>query len=172
MQFCINKHLQIFQRQQIALTLQVRAIFSVFEKFTWAHLFQIALETISLPMQIKDNSIYYIYNLRIWANARSDWFPTHRLSSHKPWVRKTSSWPVIMAERFVELDEEKSKSCLIRIHQTIQPKKIDIGRDCTTVSEQNIGEIDTIFFTANYELKWNSYKLPVISMTMGVYPFS
>ena len=43
-QFGINKHLQIFQRPQIALALRVRAILLVFEKFTRAYLFQIALE--------------------------------------------------------------------------------------------------------------------------------
>ena len=45
-QFGINKHLQIFQRPQIALALWARAISLVFEKFTHAYfnLFQIALE--------------------------------------------------------------------------------------------------------------------------------
>ena len=43
-QFGINKHLQIFQRAQIALALRARAILLVFEKFTRAYLFQIALE--------------------------------------------------------------------------------------------------------------------------------
>ena len=42
-QFGINKHLQIFQRPQILL---------VFEKFTRAYLFQIALEIMWLPIQI------------------------------------------------------------------------------------------------------------------------
>ena len=52
-QFEINKHLQIFQRPQIALALQARAILFVFEKFTRAYLFQIALEIMWLPIQIK-----------------------------------------------------------------------------------------------------------------------
>ena len=43
-QFGINKHLQIFQRQQSALALRARALLLVFEKFTRAYLFQIALE--------------------------------------------------------------------------------------------------------------------------------
>ena len=43
-QFGINKHLKIFQRLQIALTLRAQAILLVFEKFTCAYLFQIALE--------------------------------------------------------------------------------------------------------------------------------
>jgi len=43
-QFGRNKHLQIFQRPQIALVLRARAILLVFEKFTCAYLFQIALE--------------------------------------------------------------------------------------------------------------------------------
>ena len=43
-QFGINKHLQIFQRPQIALSLRARAISLVLEKFTRAYLFQIALE--------------------------------------------------------------------------------------------------------------------------------
>ena len=43
-QFGINKHLQIFQGPQIALSLLTRAIFLVFEKLTRAYLFQIALE--------------------------------------------------------------------------------------------------------------------------------
>ena len=38
-QFGINKHLQIFQRPQIALALRARAILIVFEKFTWLCLF-------------------------------------------------------------------------------------------------------------------------------------
>ena len=45
-QFEINKHLYIFQRPQIALALRARAILLVFEKFTRAYLFQIALEVI------------------------------------------------------------------------------------------------------------------------------
>ena len=43
-QFGINKHLQIFQRPQIALAQRARAILLVFEKYTCAYLFQIALE--------------------------------------------------------------------------------------------------------------------------------
>ena len=43
-QFGINKHLQIFQRPQIALALRACAILLGFEKFTRAYLFQIALE--------------------------------------------------------------------------------------------------------------------------------
>ena len=43
-QFGINKHLYIFQRPQIALTLRARAILLVFEKFARAYLFQIGLE--------------------------------------------------------------------------------------------------------------------------------
>ena len=43
-QFGINRHLSIFQRPQIALALRARAIFLVFEKFTRAYLFQIALK--------------------------------------------------------------------------------------------------------------------------------
>ena len=43
-QFGINQHLEIFQRTQIALALRARAILLVFEKFTHACLFQIALE--------------------------------------------------------------------------------------------------------------------------------
>ena len=45
-QFGINKLLQIFQGPQIALALRARAILLVFEKFTRAYLFQIALEII------------------------------------------------------------------------------------------------------------------------------
>ena len=48
-QFGINKHLQIFQRPQSALALRPRAILLVFEKFTRAYLFQIALEIMWLP---------------------------------------------------------------------------------------------------------------------------
>ena len=43
-QFGINKHLQIFQSPEIALALRARAILLVFEKFTCAYLFQIALK--------------------------------------------------------------------------------------------------------------------------------
>ena len=43
-QFGIKKHLKIFQRPQITLALRARALLSVFEKFTRAYLFQIALE--------------------------------------------------------------------------------------------------------------------------------
>ena len=45
-QFGINKHLQIFQRPQIALALRACAILLVFEEFTHAYLFQIALEIV------------------------------------------------------------------------------------------------------------------------------
>ena len=50
-QFGINKHLQI-SSPQIALALQARAILLVFEKFTRAYLFQIALEITGLSIQI------------------------------------------------------------------------------------------------------------------------
>ena len=50
-QFGMNKHLKIFQRPKIALALRVRAILLVFEKFTRAYLFQIALEIMRLPIQ-------------------------------------------------------------------------------------------------------------------------
>ena len=36
-----------FSRQQIALTLRARGIFSVFEKFSCAYLFQIALDIVA-----------------------------------------------------------------------------------------------------------------------------
>ena len=49
-QFGINKHTWIFQRSQIALTLPGLAILLVFEKFTRAYLFQIALEIMWLPI--------------------------------------------------------------------------------------------------------------------------
>ena len=51
-QFGINKYLQIFQRPQIALALRGRAILSVFENFTLAYLYQIALEIMGLPIRI------------------------------------------------------------------------------------------------------------------------
>ena len=50
-QFGINKHLQIFQRPQIARARRASAILLVFEKFTRAYLFQIALEIMWLPIQ-------------------------------------------------------------------------------------------------------------------------
>ena len=52
-QFGINKHLWIFQRPQIAPALRARAILLVFEKFTRAYLFQIALEIMWLPIKIR-----------------------------------------------------------------------------------------------------------------------
>ena len=48
----INKHLWIFQRPQSALSLRARALLLVFEKFTRAYLFQMALEIMWLPKQI------------------------------------------------------------------------------------------------------------------------
>ena len=54
------KHLQIFQRLQIALALRARAIFVVFEKFACAYLFQIALENIWLPVLINFNYTYVL----------------------------------------------------------------------------------------------------------------
>ena len=48
----INKHLWIFQRPQSALALRARALLLVFEKFTRAYLFQMALEIMWLPKQI------------------------------------------------------------------------------------------------------------------------
>ena len=50
--FGINKHLWIFQRPKIALALRARALSLVFEKFTRAYLFQIALEIMWLPKLI------------------------------------------------------------------------------------------------------------------------
>ena len=47
-----NIHSWVFQRLQIALVLRTRAILIVFEKLTRACFFQIALETILLPIQI------------------------------------------------------------------------------------------------------------------------
>ena len=52
-QFGINEHFWIFQRPFIALALRARAILLVFEKFTRAYLFQIALEIMWLPIQIR-----------------------------------------------------------------------------------------------------------------------
>ena len=43
-QLGINKHLLIFQRPQIARARRESAILLVFEKFTRAYLFQIAIE--------------------------------------------------------------------------------------------------------------------------------
>ena len=51
-QFGINKDLQILQRPQSALALRARALLLVFEKFTPAYLFQIALEIRWLPILI------------------------------------------------------------------------------------------------------------------------
>ena len=42
----------MFQRPQSALALRARALLLVFEKFTRAYLFQIALEIMWLPVQI------------------------------------------------------------------------------------------------------------------------
>ena len=55
-QFGINKHPSIFQRPQIALALRARVILLVFEKFTRAYLFQIALELYKLrhPLRALD----------------------------------------------------------------------------------------------------------------------
>ena len=47
LQFGLNKH---FQRPQSALALRARALLLVFEKFTRAYLFQIALEIMWLPI--------------------------------------------------------------------------------------------------------------------------
>ena len=62
-QFGINKYLQIFQRPQIALALRACAILSVFEKFTLAYLFQIALEIMLLPIRIKETLLLQPYGL-------------------------------------------------------------------------------------------------------------
>ena len=52
-QFGINKHLYFFKDPKIALALQARAIWLVFDlkKLTRAYLFQIAFEIIWLPIQ-------------------------------------------------------------------------------------------------------------------------
>ncbi len=52
MQFEKTYTREFFQRLQIALVLWTRAILIVFEKLTRACFFQIALETILLPIQI------------------------------------------------------------------------------------------------------------------------
>ena len=49
-QFGINKHFYIFQRPQNALALRACALLLVFEKFTRAYSFQIALEIMWLPI--------------------------------------------------------------------------------------------------------------------------
>lgn len=41
-----------------------------------------------------------------------------------------------MAERFDELEDEKFKFCLKSIYRKIQPKKINMGWNYSTVSEQ------------------------------------
>ena len=51
-QFGINKHLQIFQRSTKVHEPVGRVHFVVFEKFTRAYLFQIALEIMWLPILI------------------------------------------------------------------------------------------------------------------------
>ena len=70
LQVGINKHLKIF-RPQIALTLRARAILLVFEKFTRAYLFQIALEIMWLPYKKKKTT-----------NKQKN--KKHRTYSHKP----------------------------------------------------------------------------------------
>ena len=55
-QFGIDKHSLNFSRPQIAHTLLARAILLVFEKFTRAYLFQIALEIMWLPILIRVQS--------------------------------------------------------------------------------------------------------------------
>ena len=57
-QFGLNKHLQIFQIPQSALALRARALLLVFETFTRAYLFQIALEIMWLPIQIARENRY------------------------------------------------------------------------------------------------------------------
>ena len=47
-----NTHLGVFQRLQVTLVLQTRAIWIVFEELTRAACFQIALETMLLTMLI------------------------------------------------------------------------------------------------------------------------
>ena len=47
-----NTHLGVFQRPQITLVLQTRAIWIVFEDLTRSACFQIALETMLLTMLI------------------------------------------------------------------------------------------------------------------------
>ena len=77
--FGINKQLKIFQRPQITLALLARAILLVFEKFTRAYLFQIALEIMWLPIQIaRFAPAYFIYVLfsavLVIATTRNDLF--------------------------------------------------------------------------------------------------
>ena len=63
-QFGMHKHLYIFQRPQIALALRARAIFLVFEKFTRAYLFQIALEIMWLPIQ--NLQVHFDWERKLW----------------------------------------------------------------------------------------------------------
>ena len=51
MQFGINEYSYIFQRPKSALALRASALLLVFEKFTRAYLFQIALEIMWFPIQ-------------------------------------------------------------------------------------------------------------------------
>ena len=61
-QFGINKQLYIFQRPQSPLALRGRALLLVFEKFTCAYLFQIALEIMWLPLlsNLMRSSVVYV----------------------------------------------------------------------------------------------------------------
>ena len=68
-QFGINKHLKIFQRPQIALALRARAILLVFEKFTRAYSFQIALEIMWLSIQTTTTKT--VINRTEWSSYRS-----------------------------------------------------------------------------------------------------
>ena len=78
-----NIHSWVFQRLQIALVLRTRAILIVFDKLTRACFFQIALETILLPIQIKirgvsTNYIQLVYYYFLWTV-----FPVQRLPNYE-----------------------------------------------------------------------------------------
>ena len=68
--FGVNKHVSIFQRPQIEILLQL-----VFEKFTCAYLFQIALEIMWLPIQI--------YYMRLLCGACQKYFSLHKMLNHR-----------------------------------------------------------------------------------------
>ena len=53
----------MFQRPQSALALRARALLLVFEKFTRAYLFQIALEIMWLPILTPAKAVYNVCRL-------------------------------------------------------------------------------------------------------------
>ena len=105
-QFEINKHLKIFQRPQIALAPRARAILLVFENFTRAYSFQIALVIMWLPILIFRCIFPHRLTCTVMVFFFVKWISGNHQTQKNVWLKLTelkaynlgSSWDAVLKQ--------------------------------------------------------------------------